>query len=166
MAEAEVVEQFFNQNPLAFDQAAVEDLRAKHGKLPTWANRRWRSEHRGWRGLERVPANPEDPFTKDVLKCVKQPLIDLEMQTQDGFIRHGDLVLCTQTEALKERNDQRRDYFANRQRRAMQRGQSELSQEIAKVSDGQVTIDPKVTKLETTRGQQKMVTSKSLRGGG
>lgn len=172
--DAELLSEIFsNQNPLAFDQKAVAELRAKHGVVPTWANRRWRSEMRGWNGLRPVSAKPDDLLHKAVVKCLKIELIDLEHQTSDGMIRQGDLVLCTMPAELYEKNLMKRHYRANRADLQLRKNQSEILTELKRIANPHFKAGEEDAQFQSEKGdlreiegRKAMVTTKSLGGGG
>ena len=168
MSDAEVYEHFFDHNPLNFDKEALARLAQEHKVVPTWANRKWRTEQRGWRGLQVVPADKENELTKAVLDCCDQLSdLDIEYNSVDGEIRHGDLILCVQDVKLKERNDRRRTYRADKKLRSLKKGQSDILEEVAKRGGG--TFTPAEPTLTVERGPlSKVVTTESLgnrRGG-
>jgi len=170
MADAEVkTEHFYNSNPLHRDDEAAAKLVDKHRLWPTWANRRWRAEQSGWRGLRRVEPNLEDELTRDVLACFPNlDMVDMELQTQDGWIRHGDLVLCVEPIEIRERSERKRDYRANHRLRKLDKGQSELAGEVRR-GGRSFAIDPDLTSIESERGPMpsgRGVTSRKLSRGG
>lgn len=177
MSDAEVYEHFFDHNPLNFDQEALNRLKAEHGVVPTWANKRWREEQTGYRGLRPVSTekvmfgegdDQREEFTEEtraVLACCTQMSeYDIEVSSRDGVIRHGDLVLCVQPVALKERNDARRKWRAERKLRSLKKGQSELADQIRKDSGGKFA--PTEAEFESERAPlSKVITSKRVSGG-
>lgn len=169
MSDAEVYEHFFDHNPLNFDQEAVERLKAEHGVVPTWGNKRWREEQTGYRGLRPVSTDKKEDgefndLTKAVLECCSQlDEYDIEVNSRDGVIRHGDLVLCVQPVALKERNDARRSWRAQKGIRSAQKDQAGLVSEIRKQSGGK--FSPTEAQIETERAPvSKVIGSKTLAG--
>jgi len=127
MAQVEVLEEHYQDvNPLDFRSHPK-------GQRLYWANKRWRSERKGWGQLRPVRTTDSD------YEAIKSHLVEAPLDIDvhgDNLVHRGDLVLCVKSEEEATKR-QRRNYMkATRLTRELKAGRNLVQEEISQVKGG------------------------------
>jgi hypothetical protein len=134
MADIEITQDLFSHHdPLAICKEKEKDYRRKTGRVLRWLNR----TYRGMRGLDgHKYVQVDDPNIKDIIACLNKDEYEVKEESEDGKVRHGDMVLASRSGMLADK--QRLQNYARSNR---MKDKETLLSELQKISPD-VTVDP------------------------